>query len=278
MGSFATGRSIQPIPDTTVHLVNEATMPSSAAMAQFQFGFSGSGSDHEGNIERRSRSPSRRSDLEPQKVSERYQDHQNEQYQHPLQTASTINSANNIRQNVTLTSGISAPAATVRKLTPAIVSNVPAMELTALPQVQSAIPPSSIPIPIHSPCSSDSQVDSPPSAIVPSAQATHPPDPITKEEIFVYGRGGIANISKESDGSSRQHRTLVDYLASKRNKKSDSAKGRNNDHGHDSSNGKSFETKKKGWWRKGKQSHRHLNISNAVSPGPELQPLQVTAE
>ena len=285
VASFATGRSIQPIPHTTVHPITEATMPSSTAMAQFQFDFEGSEHDRGGNVDQRSRSSSKGSGLELQNLSlqqqqaEQYQDYQHRQHHHPLQTQSAPESNSTNKEEFSRTTSVLASAPTTGKSSSAIVSNATPIELTALPQVQYTSPsPYMVPVPIQSSCSSTSLSNSPPSGTAAPVQAAVPPSAIAQEERFVYGRGGFANISKDSDGSGRQHRNLVDYLASKRKKNSDSTSDRNNDPGHGNGKDSTGEAKKKGWWRTGKHSHHHTGIAGVGRQKAELQPTHVTAE
>ena len=279
-GSFATGRSIQPIPHATTHATDESSMPSSTAVAQFHFNFTEQDNEHNGNVNQRSQPLPRGSDMKtryPSKHQQQGEKDREHQYHHPLET-SNVTELKTIDSNSNLGAApFPASAATSRRIFSATQTKFAPIELTALPQVQPTDPPPSMsPIPFQS----SSSPSSPNLALSGTADPTHlfvPPSAIAQDEKFVCGRGGFANIARETEGTVRQHRSLVDYLASKRKKGSNGTSNKNNNYDHSDGNIDESE-KKKSWWRKGKAGHQHIGTSVADRERAELQPVGAVSE
>ena len=262
VSSLATGRSVQPVPFASNRSTTEPTLPSETAIAQFKFDFSGSESDQSNGLSQISDVKVQTAESSTQKAPSQ-QKNQNEQYHHPLQTVSHTTSV----QSGMMESIESPPHLATTKQIPGTSSsytiyNAP-VELTALPKVQAPKPPSSMmpaPVTFFSPDSRPATTSSGTAETVHGTQASSNPD---NNERFVYGRGGVANIARENpDGTIRQHRTLVDYLASKRRKEENSM----------------GEMRKKAWWRRGKHSHHGTRPAGLGERGAELQPIGVMAE
>ena len=275
-GSFATGRSIQ---HATTRPTGESTMPSSTAVAQFRFDFTEPNNEHNNNLNERSQSPSTAPDnkthgpLRQQQQGEYHRDHQ----YHSLETSS-ITELNNKDSNGNLSAAsFPAPVTTTRKSFSATQPKNTPIELTALPQVQPADPPPSMsPAPLQS-------FSSPISPKLASSGTVDPTNvflstsAIDRDEKFVCGRGGFANIAREADGTIRQHRSLVDYLASKRKKGSSSTSNKSNLNHHDDGSIDASD-KKKSWWRQGRAHHQHIGKSVAGKERAKIEPVGVASE
>lgn len=272
-GSFATGRSIQPVPHTTIHPTGESTMPSSTAVAQFHFDFTEPDNEHNISMNQSSQSLPRDSDSRrrgPLSRQQQEENHREYQYHYSLETPSMTKSNNIDSNGEPGTAPFPVSATTSKKIFSATQAKPTPIELTALPQVQPANPPPSMsPIPLQS-SSSPISPKLTPSGIIGQTHAFLSSDAIDRDEKFVCGRGGFANITREADGTMRQHRSLVDYLASKRKKGSSSTSNNSNLFDHD--DGKiDVSERKKSWWRKGKASHQHVNTSVAGGERAELR-------